>query len=170
MTTSNRGFNLVPPKPPVIDSFTGTNFFLSNFYPIPIKACNGQMVKSLEHAYMMEKCDDPAYHAAIMAAPTAARAKAIGGRASFQRNGWRLKPEWNDAYRKAVMDKLLDQKFNHPDLGGYLLDTGYVELIEGNFHGDTFFGVCRGIGRNELGKSLMAKRQRLRPAQVEEYS
>jgi hypothetical protein len=38
---------------------------------------------------------------------------------------------------------------------GKLLATEYVELIEGNNWGDTFFGVCNGEGENWLGRLLM---------------
>jgi hypothetical protein len=43
-----------------------------------------------------------------------------------------------------------------------LLATGDKELIEGNTWGDTFWGVCNGIGQNHLGKILMAKRTELK--------
>lgn len=36
--------------------------------------------------------------------------------------------------------------------------TGDAELIEGNHWGDTFWGVCNGVGQNNLGKLLMAIR------------
>jgi len=36
-----------------------------------------------------------------------------------------------------------------------LLQTGDEELIEGNKWGDRFWGVCKGKGKNNLGKILM---------------
>lgn len=43
-----------------------------------------------------------------------------------------------------------------------LLKTGDEELVEGNTWGDTFWGVCKGKGRNELGKILMKVREEFR--------
>lgn len=39
------------------------------------------------------------------------------------------------------------------------------ELIEGNTWGDTFWGVCRGKGENNLGKILMRLRSELAQGQ-----
>jgi predicted NAD-dependent protein-ADP-ribosyltransferase YbiA (DUF1768 family) len=36
-----------------------------------------------------------------------------------------------------------------------LIDTGNEELCEFNTWGDTFYGVCNGVGKNILGKLLM---------------
>jgi len=33
-----------------------------------------------------------------------------------------------------------------------LLSTGNCEIQEGNYWGDTFWGVCKGKGENNLGK------------------
>jgi predicted NAD-dependent protein-ADP-ribosyltransferase YbiA (DUF1768 family) len=38
-----------------------------------------------------------------------------------------------------------------------------VELIEGNWWGDTYWGVCNGVGENHLGKLLMKIRDYLYP-------
>ena len=43
-----------------------------------------------------------------------------------------------------------------------LLLTGDQEIIEENYWGDTFWGVCRGKGQNHLGKILMKVRDELR--------
>ena len=42
-----------------------------------------------------------------------------------------------------------------------LIKTGNTELIEGNFWGDTFWGICDGVGENNLGKILMRVRKEL---------
>lgn len=39
--------------------------------------------------------------------------------------------------------------------------TGESILIEKNTWGDTYFGVCNGVGENNLGKDLMSIRYRL---------
>jgi predicted NAD-dependent protein-ADP-ribosyltransferase YbiA (DUF1768 family) len=43
-----------------------------------------------------------------------------------------------------------------------LLETGDAELVEGNWWDDTFWGVCNGVGQNNLGKILMDTRRELR--------
>ena len=43
-----------------------------------------------------------------------------------------------------------------------LLSTNELEIEEGNVWGDTYWGVCRGIGANRLGKILMKVRQEIR--------
>ena len=52
----------------------------------------------------------------------------------------------------------LRAKFRSPLLRGWLRETGAEELVEGNYWGDTFWGVCRGEGENKLGKLLMQVR------------
>lgn len=49
-----------------------------------------------------------------------------------------------------------------PELRQRLLDTGAEELIEGNYWGDRFWGVCAGSSANHLGKLLMKIRGELR--------
>ena len=59
------------------------------------------------------------------------------------------------------MRDLLRNKFSEPDLAARLLATGSTELIEGNNWNDTFWGVCRGRGRNMLGQLLMEVREEI---------
>jgi predicted NAD-dependent protein-ADP-ribosyltransferase YbiA (DUF1768 family) len=52
------------------------------------------------------------------------------------------------------MEQLLRQKFAGPR-AFLLAATSPAELIEGNTWHDTFWGVCDGIGENNLGRLLM---------------
>jgi predicted NAD-dependent protein-ADP-ribosyltransferase YbiA (DUF1768 family) len=57
------------------------------------------------------------------------------------------------------MRNLIRQKFKKDSLlGTRLLLTGDELLVEGNSWGDVFWGVCNGIGENNLGKILMEQR------------
>ena len=57
------------------------------------------------------------------------------------------------------MRDALIQKFSDKKLQKKLIDTGDAELIEGNWWGDKFWGVCEGEGENHLGKLLMEVRE-----------
>lgn len=59
------------------------------------------------------------------------------------------------------MEDLLRQKFSKTPLRRLLLATGEAELIEGNTWGDTYWGVCHGVGQNHLGCLLMKIRGEL---------
>ena len=60
------------------------------------------------------------------------------------------------------MHSILQAKFAVPQLRDALLATGDAELVEGNTWGDTYWGVCRGRGRNQLGQTLMRIRDDIR--------
>ena len=60
------------------------------------------------------------------------------------------------------MRSVLLAKFAVPELRDALLATGDVELVEVNTWGDTYWGVCRGRGRNQLGRTLMRIREDIR--------
>lgn len=73
-----------------------------------------------------------------------------------------LRPDWEEI-KYDVMYQVCKAKFQqNPDLGQKLLKTGNAELIEGNTWGDRIWGVCKGIGENNLGKTLMRVRDELR--------
>ena len=59
------------------------------------------------------------------------------------------------------------EKFKtHPDLAAQLLATDPQELVEGNHWKDTYWGVCDGIGQNNLGKILMIVRDEIIQSQA----
>ena len=72
----------------------------------------------------------------------------------------RLRDGWNDK-RILFMERVLEAKFRDPELRALLLATEDAELVEGNTWNDTFWGVCKGNGRNELGKALMRLRDKI---------
>lgn len=82
-------------------------------------------------------------------------AKRLGRQAPI-REGW-------DKLKTDVMYELVRQKFRqHPQLSEQLLSTGDANLVEGNWWGDKFWGVCKGEGENHLGLILMRVRQEIR--------
>ena len=59
------------------------------------------------------------------------------------------------------MKELTRLKYKKGILKKKLIATGKQEIVEGNYWGDTFWGVCKGKGDNRLGKILMKERKRL---------
>lgn len=129
-----------------IDTFTGDNNFLSNFYSINV-TLNGVTYPTVEHAYQAAKTKDLNEREVVRIQPTAGKAKRAGKKVT-------LRPDW-ELVKVHIMEDLLRQKFQDPILKQKLIETGNKTLIEGNYWGDTFWGVCNGIGENELGKLLM---------------
>lgn len=141
---------------PSITSFSGNYRFLSNFWPCTLRASNGIVYPSSEHAYQAAKFLSLERRLAIASLATPAEAKKVG------QSGY-LRPNW-DLIKDKVMYKIVHAKFRqNPDLAKLLLATGDALLIEGNTWGDTYWGVCNGVGRNKLGKLLMKIREEIKP-------
>jgi len=132
--------------------------FLSNFAPAFV-GLDGQTYPTVEHAYQAAKFPpDSLRRRAVGLAPYAAAAKRQA-RALHMTDAERR--QW-DQRKLGVMRQLLVQKFANSELAKALLETGDRELIEGNWWGDTYWGVCRGVGENHLGKLLMEIRAGMR--------
>jgi len=127
---------------------------LSNFYMAPITLGNA-VYPSTEHAYQAAKTTSKMLHKKISKAKDANAAKRFGRQLV-------LREDWEEIKVK-VMHKVLIAKFTqHEDLREKLLATGSAELIEGNWWGDKFWGVCDNEGENKLGQLLMLVRDELR--------
>lgn len=135
-----------------IRTFKNKNAFLSNFYPVFVYY-EGMRFPSVEHAFQAAKTNDLETRKLFMIAPTAKDAKRFGRQV-------KLRKDW-DSVKVNVMEMLLRQKFARPALREQLLNTKDSILIEGNNHGDTFWGVCKGTGENYLGRLLMKIRQEI---------
>jgi ribA/ribD-fused uncharacterized protein len=136
-----------------IESFAGEFRWLSNFEPVSV-TLDGVEYPSTEHAYQAAKTTDPAERKTVRACETPGRAKRAGRKLTM-RHGF-------DGMKVAVMLDLTRQKYTDPELRERLLATGEREIVEGNTWGDTFWGVCRGEGRNHLGRILMRVRREIR--------
>lgn len=137
----------------MINEFKGTYWFLSNFYPAQV-TYEGLLYPTLEHAYQAAKTDDIEQRLSF---------KKPGVTAGIAKNMGRALPlpdDW-DERKDNVMLLLLYSKFSNPELKRKLLDTGYEELVEGNWWGDKYWGVSNGEGQNKLGKMLMHVRHDL---------
>ena len=135
----------------MIDAFIKTNRFLSNFYPCKV-TYEGITYPTTEHAFQAAKTLDQSLRKTIANLPQPSEAKKEG-------RNLQLRPDW-EKIKVQVMRELLLLKFSDPELKKKLLATGKEELIEGNWWGDTFWGVCKGTGQNMLGKLLMEIRDK----------
>lgn len=140
-----------------ISSFKDTHSFLSNFHPCVV-VYERVEYPSLEHAYVAAKTKSELLRNEVLQKSKPGEVKRLGKK--FPKEDW-----YTDEFRLSVMEYLLLQKFNpetHPILADNLLATGDEDLCEGNTWGDTFWGVCRGEGENNLGKLLMKVREHYR--------
>jgi len=139
--------------PGPIDSFSGDFRWLSNFAEAPV-VHDGVEYPTTEHAYQAAKTTDWAERDAIHQCATPGRAKRMGREIT-------MRPDWDDV-KEAVMLDLTRQKYALPEYRERLLATGDREIVEGNTWGDTFWGVCNGVGENKLGRILMRVRDEIR--------
>lgn len=132
----------------MISNLRGT--FLSNFFENGIRY-EGLWYRNAESAFQAAKCIDETDRVKFQDL-TGAQAKALGKTVEL-RNDW-------DEVKVEVMYMVLSAKFGQCDvLKKWLLETGDEEIVENNSWGDTFWGVCNGKGRNQLGNLLMALRE-----------
>jgi ribA/ribD-fused uncharacterized protein len=149
----------------VIDSFHNEYRFLSNFYPCVVEF-EDMFYQSTEHAYQAAKTVDHLERVRVRECPSPGSAKRMGRTVT-------LRPDWEDV-KLAIMEHLLLEKFDDPELKGRLLDTGEEVLVEGNTWHDNYFGICScgrcspettgiaDIGENHLGRLLMKVRTAIR--------
>lgn len=151
--TTYRGGGILAQFLMKIERFDGPYSFLSNFYPAEV-TWNHMRFPCVENAYQAAKCVNPSDRLAFQTLKPG-QAKRVG-RTVLCRSDW-------DDVKIDIMTNLISQKFTlHPQLKSRLLDTGDMELIEGNYWRDFFWGVCNGRGENHLGKILMQVRKDLR--------
>jgi ribA/ribD-fused uncharacterized protein len=137
----------------MISSFMGEWRFLSNFWEVVIQF-DGEFYNSVEHAYQALKTLDINERMRIQKCVTPGEAKLVGKTLT-------LRSDW-DEVKLGLMEKLLRQKFAPGLLITDRLCQTYPRiLIEGNYWGDTFWGMCNGVGENHLGKLLMKIRNEM---------
>jgi ribA/ribD-fused uncharacterized protein len=128
--------------------------FYSNFYPAPV-VFEGLLYACAENAYQAAKTLDPEKRREFQALRPGQAKRA--GRKLILRLDW-------EQVKVDVMYQIVKDKFTrHRKLRELLLSSN-EELLEGNTWGDTFWGVCRGVGQNHLGRILMRVRDELSDA------
>ena len=137
----------------MIDRFDGEYAFLSNYSASPFRI-NYVLFPTMEHYFQANKADNQNDYLHIAYAPTPGEAKRLGRKIQ-------LRSDWEEI-KDEVMLTGLRKKFANPELRNLLLATGDEELIEGNYWGDTYWGVCNGVEQNKLGKLLMQVREEIK--------
>jgi ribA/ribD-fused uncharacterized protein len=136
----------------MIKEFKDEYRWLSNFWPSEV-AFEGLVYPTVEHAYQAAKTLGTAERINIRDCRSPGKAKRLGRTVS-------LRSDW-DSIKLEVMSDLLAEKFEIPQLQRKLLDTMDIQIVEGNTWNDTFWGVCNGVGENNLGRLIMEIRQDL---------
>ena len=137
-----------------ITHFRGEYAFLSNFQDCEVYL-DGMKFPSVENAYQAAKAPDIENRRKFQTM-SAIEAK------NYSKYITNIPIDWNEK-RLALMENLVFQKFNNNErLKELLLNTGNRQIIEGNYWHDTFWGICNGVGENNLGKIIMKVRDELR--------
>lgn len=124
--------------------------FLSNFYEVPVQY-NGLLFRSSEAAFQAQKCPERANEFLNLSPDEAKRM----GRKINVRSDW-------ESVKDTVMYEIVLAKFSQNEaLKKKLIDTGDAFLAEENWWGDKYWGTVNGVGRNQLGKTLMKVRMEL---------
>ncbi len=141
-----------------IDSFGGKYEFLSNFSNHKVILFGGEYSTS-EHAFQAMKATTERDLEYIRSAPAPLQAKWRGNRIAIYK-------DWSKR-RDSAMMLVVSLKFTRDNnIARELVATGDAELIEGNYHGDDYWGKIRDangdwVGQNKLGEILMSVRELL---------
>lgn len=140
----------------VIAGFKGKYRWLSNFERCEI-LYKGILYGSTEAAYQAQKLSPDkngikVRH--IFSKLDAREAKALG-------RVVQIREDWDDV-KLQVMEDVCRIKFNLPKFKQLLLTTKDAEIVESNWWGDTFWGVCNGVGENHLGEIIMDIREEIK--------
>jgi len=141
----------------VINQFKDQYADLSNFAPVTIyyKDVN---FPSVEHAFVASKSNDGMfrYNISLIPAHQAGKAKRLGRKI-------KIRADW-EIVKIPNMKRFLMQKYSYDRYRNLLLSTGDIQIIEGNYWHDNYWGdcmckKCANIeGKNNLGKLIMEVR------------
>ncbi len=133
-----------------ITSFRKHYDYLSNFYPARV-IVDGMTFCNSESAYQAAKCANEEDKKWFV----------VSSSDEAKRKKFPVRDDW-DSIKIDVMKKVVFAKFTqNPHLATYLMNTGNVQIVEGNTWGDVFWGIDikTGEGENHLGKILMELRK-----------
>lgn len=130
-------------------------FFLSNFYEGQVFEYKGMKFTNGEAAFQSQKCLSRQKEFEMIKPD---QAKRLGKNVPL-RNDW-------EKVKEQIMYEVCYAKFSQDEnLKNQLINTGDIELVEGNYHGDRIWGktYCQKtmswVGENKLGTNLMKVRK-----------
>lgn len=129
--------------------------FLSNFHMSPC-AVDGITYPSSEHAYMAQKTHD------IDVKNQLANEIHLCSDARKFGQTIHLRKDWEEVKYESMVACLVAKFSQNKILQAELIATGDKILEETNHWNDTYWGVCNGVGENNLGKALMHVRSKLK--------
>ena len=133
-----------------IKGFFGDYRYLSNFHKCPVYF-EGLLYPSSENAYQAAKCVDIKQRQEFVDIEPG-QSKKLGRAIEVRKN-------WEEVKFDVMGIIVMDKFYRNKDLRHLLLETGSKYLEETNYWKDQFWGVCNGIGDNNLGRILMATRE-----------
>jgi ribA/ribD-fused uncharacterized protein len=136
----------------MINKFDGKYRWLSNFANVNV-LFDGVTYPSVENAYQAAKTTN-LIQRKFFETCSAVAAKRAGKLLD-------IRPDW-ESIKVKIMQLLNQQKYNQEPYREALLQTGDQTIKEGNYWGDTFWGVCNGVGKNTLGRLIMDIRDDLK--------
>lgn len=142
----------------MIKQFIDDYSWLSNFTNLEKPLIfQGIEYKTTENFYMAMKTKDKELRSHI--------AELTPGKAKRFCKTIELRDNW-DQVKERVMLYTTRYKYSHnnPILRNKLLETGDSYIEEGNYHGDSYWGVClvEEMGKNRLGEIIMQVREEIR--------
>lgn len=142
--------------------FKGDKNFLSNMYPCEI-ILNGISYASSENYYMSSKfvgTNDVLAEKLQQCTPQTSKRLA-------NKHKLDIRPDWEDIKLQIMQTGLFAKFLQNTELATRLLATGNEHLEERNCWNDTFWGTCKGVGENNLGKLLMRVREYLKQKEIQ---
>lgn len=139
---------------PLIMRMIHEYYYLSNFYECPV-TYQGITYQNSEAAFQAQKTTKPQERLRFANLPPQ-EARSLGRLVSL-RNDW-------EEIKDQVMYEVVKAKFQqNPKLLQQLLDTKDAQIVEGNYHRDSYWGVdLRTMqGYNKLGKICEKVREEL---------
>lgn len=139
---------------PLIMRMIYKHYFLDNFYACQV-TYQGITYQNSEAAFQAQKTTDPQERLKFANLPPQ-EAKSLGRLVP-------LRDDWEEI-KDQIMYEVVKAKFQqNPDLLQQLLDTGDAQIVEGNHHQDSYWGVDLHTlrGRNKLGSICEKVREEL---------
>ena len=135
-----------------IRGFFGKYRWLCNFYKCPVM-WKGLTFTSTESAYQAAKSNNPKVWLDFVNLEPK-DSKSLGRKVV-------IREDWEDVKNQIMLDVCGDKFLRNKELRNKLIETGDKYLEETNWWGDQYWGVCKGEGKNNLGKTLMKIRSTL---------